>query len=151
MNKPYFGNPYSKSSDNNLLLRNKKSISGMGLAGKDARTNINNAYTFPYSVVSSHTIPAYPTKIGAVSSNGGAFTEMSIKELDVVQYHYDNIKSQVQTSIISLRNNSDGLFAGISKITPNFVNYTNNFESYSSIYGWRSPIMIFMARPLQED
>lgn len=133
MNKPYFGNPYSKSSNNNLLLKNKKAISGMGLAGKDARTNINNAYTFPYSVVSSHTIPAYPTKIGAVSSNGGTFIEMNIREFDITKYHYDNIKSQVQTSITSLRSNSDGLFAGISKITPNFVNYTNNSEDYSSI------------------
>ena len=133
MNRPYFGNPYSKSSDNNLLLKNKKSISGMGLAGRDARTNINNAYTFPYSVESSHTISAYPTKIGAVSSNGGTFIEMNIKELDVIRYHYDNIKSQIQTSITSLRSNSDGLFAGISKINPNFVNYTNNSESYSKI------------------
>ena len=133
MNRPYFGNPYSKSSDNNLLLKNKKSISGMGLAGRDARTNINNAYTFPYSVESSHTISAYPTKIGAVSSNGGTFIEMNIKELDVIRYHYDNIKSQIQTSITSLRSNSDGLFAGISRITPNFVNYTNNSENYPNV------------------
>ena len=133
MNKPYFGNPYSKSSNNNLLLKNKKAISGMGLAGKDARTNINNAYTFPYSVVSSHTIPAYPTKIGAVSSNGGTFIEMNIREFDVTKYHYGDIKSQVQTSITSLKSNSDGLFAGISKITPNFVNYTNNSENYPSV------------------
>ena len=133
MNKPYFGNPYSKSSNNNLLLKNKKAISGMGLAGKDARTNINNAYTFPYSVVSSHTIPAYPTKIGAVSSNGGTFIEMNIREFDVTKYHYGDIKSQIQTSITSLRSNSDGLFAGISRITPNFVNYTNNSENYPNV------------------
>ena len=133
MNTPYFGNPYSKASSNNMLLRNKKSANTTNLAGKDARVNINNAYTFPYSVESTHSIPAYITKIGAVSSNGGSFTEINVKELDIIKYHYDSIKSQVQTSIISLKNNSDGLFAGISKINPNFVNYTNNSESYSKI------------------
>lgn len=132
---PGFGNPYSKASEKNYLLKKKKAIEGMGLSGKDSRLNINNAYTFPYSVESSgYTIPAYIDKIGAVSRNSGNFIEMQISNLDIAKYHHNNLKSGVTSSIRSLKGNSDGLFNGISKISPNFVNSTNSIiEGYKSI------------------
>ena len=131
---PYFGNPYSKMSSANVLLRNKKAIEGLGLSGKDSRLNINNSYNFPYSVESSsHTIPAYIDTIGAVSPNSGSFIEMDIKEMDILKYHYDNLKSNIVTSITSLKGNSEGLFSGISKISPNLVNFTKNLKNYPSV------------------
>ena len=134
MTLPEFGNPYSKSSNKNFLLRKKKTVEGMGLSGKDSRLNINNSYTFPYSVESSeHKIPAYIEKIGAVSRNNGNFVEMQINNLDIAKYHYDNLKSSITSSIRSLKGNSDGLFSGISKISPNFVNSTNSADKYKSI------------------
>ena len=131
---PYFGNPYSKMSSANVLLKNKKAIEGLGLSGKDSRLNINNSYNFPYSVESSsHTIPAYIDTIGAVSSNSGSFVEMKIQEMDILKYHYENLKSNIVTSITSLKGNSEGLFSGISKISPNLVNSTENLEKYPSV------------------
>ena len=131
---PGFGNPYSKASNKNLLLRKRRAIEGMGLSGKDSRLNINNSYTFPYSVDSTeYTIPAYIEKVGAVSKNNGNFTEIQISNLDIAKYHYDNLKSSITSSLRSLKGNSDGLFGGISKISPKFVNSTNSADKYRTI------------------
>ena len=115
----HFGNPYSRSSDANYLLKTNSSD----------RYNVDNSITFPYvpedvpknTFVSS----AYVTSVDAITTKltGGVYTikTLPVSEIKAIEDQWTRILGTVTGALSSLRSNASGLFTSVSTVVPGII------------------------------
>ena len=116
----YFGNPYSRSSNQNYLLQTNPSD----------RVNLDNSLTFPYIPEDvpqdTYVSGAYVSRLDAVSSKSASLNVYTLKtelisEIDVIESQWDRISGTVSSALSSLRGDASGLLTSVSEIAPNFT------------------------------
>lgn len=125
-NQYHFGNPYSKSSNKNYLLkiRNTTLDNTSSLKRIDSRQNINNSYNYPYitkDVEDIHIIPAVIETLGTIQNGKGLYKEIPFNEASVLKTQYTFLKDIVLQSIGDIKTSSAGLFNGFTTIYPHII------------------------------
>ena len=116
----YFGNPYSRSSEHNYLLKIRKT------SDSSSRFNICNSYYFPYVPTE---VPSNDTTVNGqivtdnlpvIKSSSLDATSIEFKESSVIKAQYSYMYGLVNNAISQISNNVSGVFAALSKVTPNY-------------------------------
>ena len=112
----YFGNPYSRSSNQNYLLK----------LYNNYRDEIDNLAYFPYLCeeypTSSYLSASYMTTIPTVDNRGSSVTytvsNLTLNESTILSSLWSSVKGRVDSALNSLRTNGSGLFTHLSEIRP---------------------------------
>lgn len=133
----YYGNPYSKSSKHNYLLKVRDSSSTL------SRDSIINSGYFPY-VPTEVPSDSYMTasliqgSIDAINSAYGDLVTTEISEASIIKAHHTNMLSKAKAAIVSLtasnsrgsKGDTSGVFTALSKITPHIEYRGPELEKY---------------------
>ena len=125
----YFGNPYSRSSEGNYLLKIRDASSSY------SRANITNSWYFPYTPTEvpenqflSAGLLTSSTPLEVKVSDYGDISQIALDEKDILSKQHDSIWTSIKTAISSLINGNDtgsqnmasGIFTALSSIEPNY-------------------------------
>lgn len=122
----YFGNPYSRSSEHNYLLRVKNEDDLY------SRHNLSNSYYFAYvptevpsnnTTVNGHIIT---TKLPAIKSNLLDAVDVTFNEASVILSQYKYMSGIANSAISLITGNIEGIFTALSKVRPEYTYSTSS-------------------------
>lgn len=126
----YFGNPYSRSSERNYLLKIRDASSSY------SRSNIINSWCFSYKPTEipgnqylSSSLLTPSTPVEAIKSSYLDTTQVAIDERDILNNHHeyiaglvkDVIKKITSGNMGSSQKDTSGIFSAISNIEPRYT------------------------------
>ena len=133
----YYGNPYSKSSKHNYLLKVRDSSSTL------SRDTIINSGYFPYmpTEVPSNSYMTASLIQGSIDAINSAYRDLvttEISEASIIKAHHSNMLSKAKAAIVSLtasnsrgsKGDTSGVFTALSKITPHIEYRGPELEKY---------------------